>query len=510
MFTHHDRRRFLQTAGTAGALFGLDGLSILGGLRPVAADEARLDPERVRLGSGIEPLVELIEETPRQRLLEEVAGRVKKGLAYHELLTALFLAGVRNIQPRPNVGFKFHAVMVVNSAHLASLAAPDSERWLPLFWSLDYFKSAQATNEKEGGWRLGPVNEAKVPPARKAHQAFAEAMENWDEGAADAAAAGLARSAGANEAFELFCRIGPRDFRDIGHKAIYVANAWRTLECIGWQHAEPVFRSLAYALLQHEGDNPAKRDGAPDRPGRRNRELAAKLRPDWQAGKKSAEAAADLLSVLRDGDSDAAADRVVQLLNGGAADSSVWDGLYAGATELVIRQPGIASLHAVTTTNALRHLFEKSGDDETRRWLVLQNAAFLPLFRGFMKQRGKLGDGRIDQLTAAPLKSTGPEAVAEIFRDVGKNPDAAASKVLAYRAAKGDPATLIDAARLLVFFKGNDPHDYKFSSAVLEDYCRLSPGWRDRYLAASTYLLRGTSAKDSDVAKRTHAALKGA
>ena len=45
------------------------------------------------------------------------------------------LAGVRNIQPRP-VGFKFHAVLVVNSAHIASLASPDSDRWLPIFGRL--------------------------------------------------------------------------------------------------------------------------------------------------------------------------------------------------------------------------------------------------------------------------------------------------------------------------------------------------------------------------------------
>ena len=51
-----------------------------------------------------------------------------------------------------------------------------------------------------------------------------------------------------------------------GSKAIYVANACRTLQTIGWRHAEPVLRSLAFALLEHEGDNPAKRDADPDRP----------------------------------------------------------------------------------------------------------------------------------------------------------------------------------------------------------------------------------------------------
>ena len=57
---------------------------------------------------------------PRDRVLEEeVTRRVKHGLNYRELLIALLLAGVRNIQSRP-VGYKFHAVLVVNSADPAN------------------------------------------------------------------------------------------------------------------------------------------------------------------------------------------------------------------------------------------------------------------------------------------------------------------------------------------------------------------------------------------------------
>ena len=160
---------------------------------------------------------------------------------------------MRNIQPRP-VGFKFHSVLVVNSAHLASLSSPDSDRWLPIFWALDYFKSAQAQNVREGDWTMAATDDAKVPSADKACKAFMEAMDDWDETAADAAVTGLARTAGAQEIFEIFCRYGARDFREIGHKAIYVANSLRTLQVIGWQHAEAVLRSLAYALLDRGGD----------------------------------------------------------------------------------------------------------------------------------------------------------------------------------------------------------------------------------------------------------------
>jgi hypothetical protein len=113
-----DRRRFLQASSAGVAMAGIGDLGFLTRLRPVSADEATLDPKVVRFQPDIEPLVRLLEETPRERLLEEVAARVRKGKAYRDVLAALLLAGVRNVQPRPSVGHKFHAVLVVNSAHL--------------------------------------------------------------------------------------------------------------------------------------------------------------------------------------------------------------------------------------------------------------------------------------------------------------------------------------------------------------------------------------------------------
>src|SRR5207249_5954324 len=104
--------------------------------------------------------------------------------------------------------------------------------------------------------------------------------------AADAAMVGLARTAGAHEIFEILCRYGVRDFRELGHKQIYVANSFRTLEAVGWQHAEPVLRSLAYAILDRVGakENPAKADLPPDRPFRRNLEHVEQIRSGWLDG----------------------------------------------------------------------------------------------------------------------------------------------------------------------------------------------------------------------------------
>jgi hypothetical protein len=503
-----DRRRFLRATAAGGALLGAGDLSFLSRLGSVSADEAALDPKVVRLQPEIEPLVRLLEETPRERLLEEVAARVKKGTAYRDVLAALLLAGVRNVQPRPSVGHKFHAVLVVNSAHLASLASPDTDRWLPIFWALDYFKSSQAQDVREGNWTMPPVDESAVPPARKARQAFCAAMDGWDESAADAAVAGLARTSGANQVYELFFRYGARDFRSIGHKAIYVANSWRTLQCIGWQHAEPVLRSLAYALLMHEDGNPAGRDDPADRPWKHNQERADRIKDEWMGGKPDQSASADLVATLRKGSADDACDQVVELLDRGVCPQSIWDACFAGAGELLLRQPGIVSLHAVTSTNALHFAFQASGDDKTRRLLLLQNAAFLPLFRAAMGGRGKTADARIDALEPRGTSADSPAALEEIFALASHDRMAAARKALAYLQAGRDPSALINSARRLVFLKGDDPHDYKFSSAVLEDYDNASPAWRDRYLASSLLLLPGSGDRDNNLVKRTRAALE--
>jgi hypothetical protein len=502
------RRQFLTTAASAAAFAGTSHLGFLNKLPLVSAAEAKASGNVVKLADDIEPLVRLLEETPREKLLEEVASRIHKGASYREIVAALLLAGVKNVQPRPSVGFKFHAVLVVNSAHLASISSPDDQRWLPIFWALDYFKSSQATDEKEGDWTMGPVDESRVPAPHKARQAFIDAMDNWDEAGADVAVAGLARCAGANELFDIFARYGCRDFRSIGHKAIYVANAWRTLNTVGWQYSEPVLRSLAYALLAREGaSNPAESDLDADRPGRKNVALARKFRDDWQIGNVDPQATHYLLEAIYDGDPDGLCNLVVETINRGVAPQSVWDALLVGAGELLMRQPGIVGIHTLTSTNALRYAFGACSNDETRKLLMLQNAAFLAMFRGAMKSRGNIGAQKIEHLQPADLPSDRVAALDGIFDAIKENKTQAAQQTLTYARANPEPHDFIHRARTLIFMKGRDTHDYKFSSAVLEDYLHVSPAWRDRFLATSVFNLKGSRDSDNPLIQRTRAAL---
>jgi hypothetical protein len=66
---------------------------------------------------------------------------------------------------------------------------------------------------------------------------------------------------------------------------------------------------------------------------------------------------------------------------------------------------------------------------------------------------------------------------------------------------------VVTAAERLIFSKGQDSHDYKFSSAALEDYYHVSSPWRARYAASSMFNLKGSGAADNDLIQRVRGAL---
>ncbi len=63
------------------------------------------------------------------------------------------------------------------------------------------------------------------------------------------------------------------------------------------------------------------------------------------------------------------------------------------------------------------------------------------------------------------------------------------------------------AARRLIFLKGDDSHDYKYSTAVLEDFYKISSDWRNRYLATGAFQLRGLADPQNGLVDRIRQSL---
>ena len=490
------RRRFLQSASALGLGVGIGGLR---SLAPAHAAEMAVGPDAVRFRPEIEPVVRWIEETPREHVFDVAVDHLRAGLSYRDLLAGLFLAGVRNVQPRP-VGFKFHAVLVINSAHLLGQTAGVEDRLLPLFWALDNFKSSQAKDVQEGDWTLSKVDEGHLPSPGKAKAEFVRAMESWDVEGADAAVAALCRNAGAAEVMEPLFLYGLRDHRDIGHKAIFAMQCWRTLQTVGWAHAEPVVRSLAYGLLDQGGGTPKTPVGPYDA----NLANAAKIRDEWTLGKPDPGATRSLLDTLRHASPEDASAEVVAALNRGVAPDSLWDAVNLHAGELMMRAPGIVPIHAVTSANALHYIHGASGDDRTRRLALLQAAGWQPLYRDMMRADRKVA---IDALEPITPDADGDDAVGEVFADLGSDRHKAAGKALGYLARGGSPELIFAAARRLIFHKGRDSHDYKFGAASWEEFRLASdPKWQAPLVASALFNFPTAGTADSPLMDRARAA----
>lgn len=483
------RRQFLHTASALGLGAGLGPWEALRGITPASADEAKVSPDMVRFCPEIEPVVRWIQDTPREQIFEKAVTELKEGLSYRSLLAGLFLAGIRNIKPRP-VGFKFHAVMVINSAHLLGQTAAVTQRLLPLFWALDNFKNSQAADVKEGDWALGKVDESHVPAPHRARADYMQAMEAWDSDAADTAVAGLCRGCGAAETMEPVWRMAVRDQRHIGHKAIFAAQSWRTLQAIGWEHAEPVLRSLTYGLLDLQGDRPK-----PLGPYEANLEAAKKVRVDWSIGRQDPGATRALLQTMRQASPEAASAEAAQMLDQGVGPGALWDAVVLNASEMMMKSPGIISLHATTASNALHYIFHASGDDLTRKLSLLQAVGWQPLYRDRAKSSSSL---EIDSLPGAEKVAQGDEALGEIFATINEDRKKAAAQTITYLSRGGSSARIFDAARGMIFHKGTDSHDYKYGGAIWEECLAVSePRWRAPLAAAAMFHLPGANTKDS-------------
>ena len=137
----------------------------------------------------------------------------------------------------------------------------------------------------------------------------------------------------------------------------------------------------------------------------------------------------EMLAVLRSGTWDDTSAKVVALINGGCDPRPVWDGMFQFAAELLMRSSGIITLHASTTTNALHYAFLHAKDDATRRFLMLQNASFLPLFRDSAEVKGGV---EIDTFEALPAKSKEVGTVEEIFAGLETDRLTAARRTLGF------------------------------------------------------------------------------
>jgi hypothetical protein len=454
-------------------------------------------------------LLNLLEDSPREHIPRELVRMIRAGLRYEDLLSALALAAVRNVQPYPDVGFKYHSVMMLRSIHLTTQHLSSSDKWLPIAWATDHFKDTQAQERDTGGWRLPTRAAAPVGSARAARQALIAALDKWDRDAADAAIVNYAQAARPDEIFSLLFPYGARDLRAIGHKTITVSNAHCLIELLGSAQAEPILRSTVAALQNSDaGPNPASHDLQPDQPWRQNLKRLHEIPQNWKQGRNDPGARAELHAALYRVSEQESGTVVIELLRQGISPDAIWQVLFDSAAELLMHEPGIVPLHAQTTANALYYAYRVCGDEQTQQLTLLQCAAFIAMFRKLVGTTQP--DPNLEALQPLPLDSSAVDAIAEIFADVADGRRLqAARKSLGYLQSGGDAEPLIAKARHHLVYNADEPHDYKFSEAVFDNYAHLSnSAWRCYFLSGGMAYFKAPAKRPGPVVEQMLERLK--
>ena len=483
-----NRRTFIHTAGAAGlGLTSQLGLTETGGP-----------------GGPVAGLLKLLEDSPRERIPRELVSLIRAGLRYEDLLAALSVAASRNVQPYPDVGFKYHSVMVLRSIHSTSQHLPQAERWLPILWAVDYFKDTQAQERAISGWRMPMKVVVSVDDPRTTRRSLVSALDNWDRDAADAALVKYVHVARLEEIFSLLFAYGARDLRAIGHKAIAVSNAHSLITLFGDAQAEPILRSTVAALQNSDEEpNPARHDFRADRPWRRNHERLPGIPPSWQQGRDDPGARAELRAALYRVSEEEAGGVVVELLRQGISPVAIWQVLFDTAAEVVMRQPNIMLVHAQTTANALYYAYRVCGNEQTQQLILLQCAAFVAMFRRLAS--ASAADFNLEELQALPLERTATAATDEIFSDLSAGDRLqAVRRALGYLRSGGDAESLIATARHHLAYGADEAHDYKFAEAVLDSYSQFpDSAWRRRFLSAGMAYFKAPARQPAPIVRET-------
>lgn len=553
MTQQQTRRQFISKAAGAGSLIGLGEWAALMPFSPLHAADAQVTPDLVRFTPDIEPIVRLIEETPRAECPAMMLTQLRKRLPYRHFLAALYLANIRT-------GMVDHPLAVLHSINQLALDLPVEERLLPAFWAMDSFKVHQGDGKNPQYTPKLKMPGSRLPTADAAEREFRAGMKAYDVERVDRAVTILVRTQGASRIAELFWHYGARDWFFIGHQAIWAVNCWRPLESVGWQHAEPILRVVATNILGDEKDLKWQ-------PYESNMERVRKAVPDlpadWAQSGGDAGFVRELLALWRESTAvprsesprkgefpggvdsritshaikkrEEACDLVARrLVEGKIKAGAVWDAIHLAAGEMMMcSQKGPEPGHSYTASNALHYAFAASGDTANRLLALLQALGWLFHFRENMADKGWLIEPvQITEMSGGEVADDADAAAQEIlahlsfgaggaatadpipgFRGLKHNKQLwrqeAASKGFAFAQKFANAQPLVRSAFRLLPLKADwDPHRVKFPIAAWENCGWVSPEWRPHMVAAACHVFLGADALDTDLARQVREAVQ--
>lgn len=380
MNTPSSRREFLAdvSRATVAASVGISLASELG-IAPALAGEVS---DKLEFGA-LEPLVRLMQETPANKLLPILAGKLQSGTDLRQLTAAGALANARTFGGEDYIGF--HTMMALSPAWHMSRELSGAQQALPVFKVL--YRNTNRIQEFGGPAKevLHPVKPGTLSASQSGGEAIRDAVRRKDTAGAEQMLAALAQRS-PEDAFNSML-LAVQEQSEV-HRVVMPYRAWDLLDVIGREHAHTMLRQSVHYCVRAESWRNANWDGPTA--------LLAKLLDqhkllDQKPGARAAEDKwVDQLSQTIFKSTPAqAAEAVAAALAEGFAPAAVGEAISLAANQLILRDHGrppqqevagkpvgsvhgdSVGVHACDSANAWRNMARVSNSRNTFACLIL-------------------------------------------------------------------------------------------------------------------------------------------
>src|SRR5688572_18572830 len=283
----------------------------------------------------LEPLVAMLQETPIDKLLPALAGKLREGTSLRDLTAAGALANARTFGGEDYVGF--HTLMALSPAYRMAEEMPETSKPLPVFKVL--YRNTNRIGE-EGGRSSEVLHPVAVEGGSKPEnggERLRDAVRARDMEGAERLFASL--SAGAKDGGFNDLLYAVDDVTEV-HRVVLPYRAWDLLDLVGMENAHTLLRQSVRYCVKSENDNLPDRYKTP-------RTLLPKLLDQYGLlGREPGKKAADDEWILRmsrtifESSAESAAEAVAAALADGMDPDAVGQAISLAANQLVLRDRG--------------------------------------------------------------------------------------------------------------------------------------------------------------------------
>ena len=329
---NQSRRRFLSDVGQGMLVAGIGShLATELGISTAFANE---DATALTFGS-LEPLVDLMQQTPVDKLQPALVHEIQRGTGLKTLVAAGALANARCFAGQDYVGF--HTMMALMPAWRISEELPQREQPLPVLKVL--YRNTARIQEAGGGERLRRVEPAKLADTRNGGQRLLQEMGRADMKSAERTFAALSqgdRSDAYNNLQHLV-----QDAPDV-HRVTLAWRAWDVLQLVGYEHAHTLLRQSVRYCVEREQQRLNRNQQEPAL-----RTLTPRLLDEYKllskkTGSRRADAAwvEQLAQTFFAGTREQGAEAAAEALAEGFAPEDVGEAMSLAANLLILNDPG--------------------------------------------------------------------------------------------------------------------------------------------------------------------------